>query len=168
MNNNYIQTLYEYNYWANAKILNAASKLGNDIFIAASHLSHGGLRGTLHHTYTAEYLWRMRLHERISLSSIPPETMYHDLNSLRMAWNEEETLMRGFINSLTDAGLQEVITYKTMKGVEYINPLWQSLVHVVNHGTQHRAEAAVLLTDHGASPGDVDMILFFRELNANK
>jgi uncharacterized damage-inducible protein DinB len=92
------------------------------------------------------------------------ETAYQDLNSLRMAWNEEETLMRGFITGLTDAALQEVITYKTMKGVEYTNPLWQALIHVVNHGTQHRAEAAVLLTDHGASPGDVDMIIFFREM----
>ena len=168
MNKEYIQVLFEYNYWANAKILNSAAKLRNDIFIATATLSHGGLRGTLHHTYTAEYLWRMRLHERISLTSIPPETTFLDLNSLRMAWNEEETLMRGFINSLTDEALQEIITYKTMKGIEYTNPLWQSLVHMVNHGTQHRAEAAVLLTDHGASPGDVDMLIFFRELNEKK
>ena len=41
--------------------------------------------------------------------------------------------------------------------------LWQVLVHVVNHGTQHRAECAALLTGFGHSPGDMDMSLFFNE-----
>jgi uncharacterized damage-inducible protein DinB len=37
------------------------------------------------------------------------------------------------------------------------------LAHVVNHGTQSRSEAAVLLTEYGQSPGDLDLILFLRE-----
>jgi uncharacterized damage-inducible protein DinB len=36
-------------------------------------------------------------------------------------------------------------------------PIWQMLVHVVNHGTQHRAEAGTLLTAEGRTPGDVDL-----------
>ena len=37
-------------------------------------------------------------------------------------------------------------------------PYWQALTHVVNHGTQHRSESAVLLTGAGKSPRDLDMI----------
>ncbi len=38
------------------------------------------------------------------------------------------------------------------------------MAHVVNHGTQHRSEAAAMLTGFGCSPGDLDMIYVFHEL----
>jgi uncharacterized damage-inducible protein DinB len=45
-------------------------------------------------------------------------------------------------------------------------PIWQMLVHVVNHGTQHRSEAAALLTGEGRSPGDLDLIDYAESLAA--
>ena len=47
-------------------------------------------------------------------------------------------------------------------------PMWQLLAHVINHGTQHRSEAAALLTAEGRSPGDLDMVFFAEELVATR
>jgi uncharacterized damage-inducible protein DinB len=44
--------------------------------------------------------------------------------------------------------------------------VWQMLAHVINHGTQHRSEAAALLTTAGRSPGELDMIVYLEGLAA--
>ena len=51
-----------------------------------------------------------------------------------------------------------------MPGSTGSRPSWQMLAHLANHGTQHRSEAAVLLTRAGRSPGDLDMIFFAQEI----
>jgi uncharacterized damage-inducible protein DinB len=163
MNTAYIRSLFDYNYWANARILNAAARLTNEQFSASGNLSFGGVRGTLVHTFGAEYLWRKRTQERLSLAALSPQSEYPNLVTLQTRWDEEQRQMRAYLDGLTDVALQETIQYKNIKGVAMEAVLWQILAHVVNHGTQHRAEVAVLLTDFGQSPGDVDLILYFRE-----
>lgn len=41
--------------------------------------------------------------------------------------------------------------------------LWQIMMHLLNHGTQHRSEAACILTHFNHSPGDMDMLEFFEK-----
>jgi len=42
------------------------------------------------------------------------------------------------------------------------------LQHLANHGTQHRSEAALLLTQAGRSPGEIDLIFFAEDVAAGK
>jgi uncharacterized damage-inducible protein DinB len=158
-----VLTLYEYNYWANARVLRAAANVSAAQFMAPARLSHGSLRRTLVHTLSAEVVWRLRFQEGISPSTLLAEDEFPTLESLRQRWDEEERAMRAFLGSLQDNDLNRTVRYTSTKGIPYENVLWHLLAHVVNHGTQSRAEAAVLLTEYGQSPGDLDLILFLRE-----
>lgn len=42
--------------------------------------------------------------------------------------------------------------------------LRNTLVHQFNHSTAHRSEAAVMLTNFGHSPGDLDYIVYLAEI----
>ncbi len=162
MNREYFTTLYEYNYWANKRILSAAESLTDARFVAKTSDSHGSLRGTLVHTLSAESVWLARWNG-ISPTSLASEDDFPDLATLRARWRDEEAKMRAFHAHLTDADFTRVIEYKNTRGMPFARPLWQMLAHLVNHGTQHRAEAAAILTDLGHSPGDIDFIRYLDE-----
>ncbi|HVN55395.1 MAG TPA: DinB family protein [Anaerolineaceae bacterium] len=163
MNAGDIQLLFNYNYWANARILRAASKLTREEWTQPARLSHGSIRGAMVHTMAAEYLWRMRFQEGVSLTAMPQEGEFPTFESLQKKWAAEEKAMRAYLASLSDADLNSKISYTNTKGVPFENVLWHLMAHVVNHGTQFRGEAAVGLTRLSHSPGDLDLIAYIRE-----
>jgi uncharacterized damage-inducible protein DinB len=162
MNKKDIQLLYKYNSWANAKILNAAANVTQEQFTALASHPHNDLRHTLTHTLFAEWLWRNRWMGQSPTTLILNED-FPTFESLRTRWTEEEKTLNDFVDSLTDERINSVFQYKTTKGIAHENILWQVMMHVVNHGTQHRSEAAAILTELGHSPGDIDLIVFLRE-----
>lgn len=163
MNKSDLLTLFDYNYWANARVLNAAAHLNESQFTAAARLSHGSVRGTLAHTLATEIVWRLRCHKGISPTVLPGENDFPTLEVLRRRWAEEERAMRAYLNQLTDEAINQPVHYRTTKGIPQETILWHILTHVVNHGTQFRSEAAVALSEYGHSPGDLDLIAYVRE-----
>lgn len=162
MNKSEIFLLYQYNQWANARILGTATQVTHEQFITKSTFSHGGLRDTLVHTLFAEWIWRNRWQGIHPKERFKPED-YPTLVDLRARWEKEEKALMEFVSSVTDQALNSVIHYKNTKGKPFQNTLWHLMVHLVNHGTQHRSEVAAMLTDFGHSPGDIDFIVFLRE-----
>ncbi|HJR80828.1 MAG TPA: DinB family protein [Anaerolineales bacterium] len=163
MNKQDLLILYKYNHWADAKILHAASNVTQEQYLADASFPHGGLRGTLVHTLFAEWIWRNRWEGISPTVRLKPEE-FPTFESLRTRWAEEEKFLMAFVDGLDDERLEAHFEYTSTEGKPYKRILWQAMAHVVNHGTQHRSEAAALLTDFGHSPGDLDMIYFLDEL----
>ena len=159
-----ILTLYQYNTWANARILNAASNVTPEQFLAPAPFSHGDLRGTLVHTLFAEWIWRRRWEGHSPTEWLTPED-FPALDTLRSRWTIEEQVLMAFVENISEPDLDSTIRFSRMGGEPRENTLWHLMVHLVNHGTQHRSEAAAMLTEFGYSPGDIDFIIYLREIN---
>lgn len=61
-----IPGLFEYNQWADGRVLEVAGRTTAAQFTAPERVSHGSLRGTLIHMLTAEWIWRQRCQEGYS------------------------------------------------------------------------------------------------------
>lgn len=162
MNKQDILLLYQYNQWGNKKILEAASKVTPEQFLAPASFPHGGLRGTLVHALFAEWAWRQRWEGTSPTVRLKPDD-FPTFESLRARWVDEEKLLMAFIDNVTDERLNSKFSYKALDGTSHERILWQAMAHLVNHGTQHKTEAAAMLTDFGQSPGDIDLILYLIE-----
>jgi uncharacterized damage-inducible protein DinB len=158
-----IQLLYAYNSWANRKILAASAAVPLDQFVTPTGYSWGSLQAILVHTLTAELVWRARLQGMDATSVFLEAKDFATPAALIERWTIETGMLNEYIDCMEEADLQKVIRYKNRRGQTFEQPGWQILLHVVNHGTQHRSEAAQWLTSLGHSPGDIDLIVFLRE-----
>jgi uncharacterized damage-inducible protein DinB len=154
--------LYEYNGWANRRVLEAASALSKEQFNQQLGSSFSSLRDTLAHIFGVEWLWLERFQGR-SPSAIPDDAGYAEIVKLKESWAVFEPTLLNFVRGLRQEDLDRVMEYKTMKFGVYRNPLWQSMMHLVNHGTYHRGQVTTMLRQLGAQPILTDLMHFYRE-----
>jgi uncharacterized damage-inducible protein DinB len=157
-----IRLLYDYNAWADRRSLTAAAALTPEQFTKPLGNSFSSVRDTLAHIFGAEWIWLERFQGR-SPASLPDSTQYPDVNTLGERWGEFEPRLLNFARNVTQRDLDGILEYKTLKFGVYSNPLWQSMQHVVNHGSYHRGQITTLLRQLGATPVLTDLMHFYRE-----
>lgn len=162
MPDEFLRILYDYNYWAHRRLLDTAARL-TDAQRCEPVFAIGSIHDTLAHALGAEWLWQRRLGQQGSPTALPDAVASGDFDALRAVWGEEEPAMRALVAGLTDADLAADIDYRTLRGQAGRGVRWWLLAHVLNHSTQHRSEVAAMLTELGASPGDLDMIVYWRQ-----
>lgn len=154
--------LFKYNAWADRRVLEAATALTPEQFTKPMGSSFSSVRDTLAHIYGVEWLWLERFQGR-SPSALPDNPEFVDIAILKARWEAFEPKLLNFVRGLTQEGLNGVIEYRTMKYGMYRNPLWQSMLHLVNHGTYHRGQITTMLRQLGAQPILTDLMHFYRE-----
>jgi uncharacterized damage-inducible protein DinB len=148
-----IRFLFEYDAWSTRRILDAAVGIDDETWSAPNAIDERGLGAILVHQLGAHQRWRHAISQS-SGDPHPEDEPLPTLAELRGRWEQEWRDFDGFLDGVDDALLAYV-----HEGIA----VWQMLAHVVNHGTQHRSEAAALLTMAGHSPGELDMINFVEE-----
>jgi len=159
---NTIQALYDYNRWANERVLDAVAKLTPEQFNKDLENSFRSVRGTLVHILSAEWIWLERWHGTSPRSMLDAEQL-SDVAAVRERWAKVESQRAELIRSLTPERLESVISYVNVRGQTFAYPLWQMMVHVVNHSTYHRGQITTLLRQVGAKPVSTDLLRFYDE-----
>ena len=157
MNTENVLVLLGYSYWATEIILDVTNHVSSTQFISTvtPDPGRGSLRGILVHMLDTEISWR-QIVQKMELSPDLSDQDFPDVATLRTRWAMERESWFSFCRNLSTEALNDVYTYQFNNGPVRTRLVWQTILHVVNHGIQHRSEAAYLLTGYGHSPGDLD------------
>ncbi len=154
--------LLDYCEWANHRFLDAVAALDAEAFGRDMKGSHGGIRGTLVHTYGAEWVWHQRFNGN-SPSALPGEDQIQEIRTLRERWSALEAERRAWLAALPAGAGESVVEYRTFKGDAFAGRLSPLVQHLTNHGSYHRGQVAVFLRQLGLRPPVTDLVAFDRE-----
>lgn len=163
----HVRLLFEYDAWANRRILDACATLTPEQFTRDLSSSFPSIRDTLVHITMGQWFWHERWQGR-SPAAVPAIEALPDVAAVRERWEKIETTVTAFVTTRTAEDLECVLHYRTTESHPNSQPLWQTLQHLVNHGSYHRGQVTTMLRQSGASAVATDLIAFYRERNGGR
>jgi uncharacterized damage-inducible protein DinB len=164
-----IQLLYEYDRWANDRVLQAASTLSVEKFTRDLGGSFPSVRDTLVHIVSSEWAW-LKIWKEPSLSSTFltdlwtgldaqfPKDAFPDIAAVRLRWVEVEGEQVEFVNRVTNESLGRMLSIRTKE-----ISLAHLMQHLANHSTYHRGQVSLMMRQLGAEPVATDFAHFLLE-----
>jgi uncharacterized damage-inducible protein DinB len=156
MNANAFRHFYEYHFAENRKIWDSyVTQLSDEQFTRDVAYSHGSVRDQIVHIISADDTWFSGLRGVAIPEPLNPAD-FRDRASIRAHWDDVEQTMRDYLAELRD----DMLFDKPLEGEDKDLILWQVLLHVANHGTDHRAQLLRLLSDVGVKTTSQDYIFY--------
>jgi uncharacterized damage-inducible protein DinB len=157
MNAKAFRHFYDYHFSENRNIWEAyITSLSPEQFTQEVGYSHGSVRNQIVHLMSVDDAWFSGL-RGVALPERLQPANFDDRKLLRAHWDSVEQNMRDYLAGLRD----EMLFEKPFpEGEDKDLVLWQVLLHVGNHGTDHRAQLLRLLNDLGVKTTSQDYIFY--------
>jgi uncharacterized damage-inducible protein DinB len=158
MNADAFRHFYGYHFTENRNIWDSCvTQLSDQQFTQNVAYSHGSVRDQIVHLMSVDEGWFSELRGVEPSEPFPPANL-NDRESIRAHWDSVEQSMRDYLAELRD----DMLFDKPIEEPEEDQDLmvWQVLLHVVNHGTDHRAQLLRLLNDLGVKTTSQDYIFY--------
>ncbi len=155
MNAEAFHHFYEYHFSENRKLWDGAAQLSEEQFAQNWDYSRGSVRDQILHLMSCDQFWFSGLRGVDIPEDLKPEE-FSDRAGIRSRWDAIEGNMRDYLKNLQDKTLFD----HPLEGGDKILAVWQVLLHVANHGTDHRAQTLRLLTDLGVETTSQDYIFY--------
>jgi uncharacterized damage-inducible protein DinB len=154
-------TQFGYNGWANGRVLDKAAKVGDEQLNMASVIGKRSLRQILVHLVQVEKVWRLLAEMgQVQPNQLPDDASLRSVDEIKGALAEEQRCMEAYLAGLEEDELAAELTIMRWDGIKMVMTRWYMLAHLLLHSMQHRSEAAVLVTNYGHSPGDIDFLFY--------
>jgi uncharacterized damage-inducible protein DinB len=157
MNADAFRHLYAYHFAENRKLWDSyIIPLSDEQFTHQVAYSHGSVRDQVVHLMSVDAAWFSGLRG----DPPPPEFAHDDVAArpiIRARWDGVEQRMRAYLADLRD---EMLFARPFSEGEDKELVLWQVLLHVVNHGTDHRAQLLRVLNDLGVETMWQDYIFY--------
>lgn len=158
MNANAFRHFYDYHFSENRRLWDdCIASLSHEQFTQDTAYSHGSVRNQIVHLMSVDEAWFSEL-RGVDPSNPPASVNLDDRETLRSYWDSIEQRMRAYLAELSDDMLFDTPIKEPEEDKELI--VWQVLLHVVNHGTDHRAQLLRLLNDLGVKTTSQDYIFY--------
>jgi len=145
----YFRKLYNYNEWANIRVLTA---------LKTQQVSDSKILEIMGHVVAAQLLW---LHRVKHLP--PPDVKLWGGYSLDEITVMSASACRQWLQFIEKRDtFNEELTYTNYKGEPYTNNVETIMMHLVNHSSYHRGQVALLMRQHGYEPVNTDLITWDR------
>lgn len=151
MTSSFFRELFEYNFATNQDFISILTK---EEKVPAQAISF------FDHILNAHQIWLQRV-------KLDGETFSTWQNHAKAEWPSinqylfQRTL--GFLEaSESDFQLTRIVKYQNSKGDAFENTLQDIYFHIINHGTHHRSQIALLLRQHDIAPPVSDYIFYKR------
>lgn len=153
-----LRTHIAYSGWANQRLLSALGELSPEELTRDFQTADRSPLGTMRHIYRADLLWLARLtgQPQPQLPEMPLPQLQVEAPALQSRWE-------AWAKGLTDAAAEEDLPYRDMRGDAWTQPIWQLVLHVVNHATHHRGQVSGFLRSLGRTPQPLDLVRFYRQ-----
>lgn len=156
-----IRRLFQYRAWAHARLWESVMPLTDEEFTRDLGYSWGTIQRQLVHIMSAEWVWITRLNGETPTSPLDFDE-YPTRETLREKWDEVAAQVWAYIDALEDDDLDRPLSYTTVRGQQYTNRVVDILLHVVNHGTDHRAQVFAMIGMLGGQTPNQDLIYYLR------
>lgn len=151
-----IRHFYNYHFAINREIWNNyIVPLPQEKFTQAVAYSQGAVRNQIVHLMNVDTAWFSDL-GAVNVPDFDDSPDADSKEAIRAQWDQVEGQMREYLAKLTD----DMLSSKPLSGEDENLILYQVLLHVVNHGTDHRAQILRLLSDLGVKTGPQDYVFY--------
>jgi uncharacterized damage-inducible protein DinB len=137
-----------YNLWANKSITDLILQLDPAQHHQKVESSFPTLHATVLHMWVAETAWwqRVKLQEKIT---IPTEaenpTMQDVVNGLLL----QSSLWDEWVKNTSEMMLKHVYAFQNSKTEMFKQPVYETVMHVINHSTYHRGQLVTMMRTLG-------------------